>query len=46
MAFELETNEKQLRLIESGEINTGILNLYKIASILNVDPKDLLVSPI
>tara|TARA_R110002072_G_scaffold251518_2_gene410377 strand:+ start:67 stop:312 length:246 start_codon:yes stop_codon:yes gene_type:complete len=42
MAFELETNEKQLRLIEKGEINTGVLSLYKIAEILNVETKELL----
>lgn len=43
MAFELETDEKQLRLIEKGKINTGILNIYKIANILNVHPKELIV---
>ena len=42
LAFELNTNEKQLRLIEAGKINTGILSLYKIAAILDVKPKDLL----
>lgn len=42
MAFEMGTDEKQLRLIESGDINTGILSIYKIAQILNIPPKELL----
>jgi ribosome-binding protein aMBF1 (putative translation factor) len=36
LAFEINTDEKHIRLIEKGEINTGILNAYKIAQVLNV----------
>ncbi len=42
LAFEMGTHEKQLRLIEKGEINTGILTLYKIALVLDIEPKELL----
>ena len=42
LAFEIGTHEKQLRLIEKGEINTGILTLYKIASVFEIEPKELL----
>ena len=42
MAFEIGCNEKQLRLIEKGEINTGILSILKIAKVLEVSPKELL----
>jgi transcriptional regulator with XRE-family HTH domain len=36
LAFEIGTTEKHLRLIEKGEISTGLLNLYKIAKALNI----------
>jgi transcriptional regulator with XRE-family HTH domain len=42
MAFEIGCNEKQIRLIEGGEINTGILSIYKIAQVLEIEPKELL----
>ena len=42
LAFEIGCDEKHLRLIESGSINTGILSIYKIANVLDVQPKDLL----
>jgi transcriptional regulator with XRE-family HTH domain len=42
MAFEIGCNEKQLRLIEKGEINTGILSIYKIAKVLEIEPYELL----
>ncbi len=42
MAFEIGSDEKQLRLIENGSINTGIISVYKIATVLDVSPKDLL----
>ena len=35
-------HEKQLRLIEKGEINIGILSVYKIARILEIHSKELL----
>lgn len=42
VAFELGTSTKQFQRIEYGQINTGILNLIKIAKILDVDVKKLL----
>lgn len=42
MAFEIGCDEKQLRLIENGSINTGILSIYKIAIVLDIPPKDFL----
>jgi len=42
LAFEMETHEKQLRLIEKGEINTGILSIYKIAQALHISTSDVL----
>lgn len=41
LAFEIDTNEKHLRLIEKGEISTGLANLYKISKALNVSMKEL-----
>lgn len=41
LAFEINTTEKHIRLIEKGTINTGILNAYKIAQALNVKPSKL-----
>ncbi|RDK84638.1 helix-turn-helix domain-containing protein [Marinirhabdus gelatinilytica] len=42
LAYEIGTHEKQLRLIEKGEINTGILSIHKIATVLDLEPKALL----
>ena len=42
LAFEIGCDEKQVRLIENGSINTGILSIYKIAFVLDISPKDLL----
>ncbi len=42
LAYEIGTHEKQLRLIEKGEINTGILTIHKIAKILDILPQQLL----
>jgi len=42
LAYEIGTHEKQLRLIEKGEINTGILSIYKIAKALDISTKELL----
>lgn len=36
LAFEVGTDEKHIRLIEKGEINTGILLAHKIATALNI----------
>ncbi|SOD17699.1 transcriptional regulator, XRE family [Pedobacter xixiisoli] len=41
LAFEIETNEKHLRLIEKGEISTGLSNLYKISKALNISMQEL-----
>lgn len=42
LAYEIGSHEKQLRLIEKGEINTGILTAHRIAKILDVTPEELL----
>ncbi len=42
LAFEIDTTERQLSRIESGEINSGIMNYIKIARVLNVPFSDLL----
>lgn len=41
LAFEIDTNEKHLRLIEKGEISTGLSNLYKISRALNISMSEL-----
>lgn len=41
MAFEMGCNEKQLRLIEKGDINTGRLSVHKISKILEIETKEL-----
>jgi len=41
LAFELNTNEKYLRLVENGEISTGLGNLYKISQALDIRLSDL-----
>jgi transcriptional regulator with XRE-family HTH domain len=42
LAFEIKTSLRQIQRIEAGEVNTGLLSLYKIADVLNVDVKKLL----
>ncbi len=42
LAFEIDTNEKQLCRIEYGEINSGIMNYIKIARVLNIPFTELL----
>ncbi len=42
LAYEIGTHEKQLRLIEKGEINTGVLSIFKIAKALHISKKELL----
>lgn len=41
LAFEVGTTEKHLRLIEKGEISTGLSNLYKISKALNLTMSEL-----
>jgi transcriptional regulator with XRE-family HTH domain len=41
LAFEVNTTEKHLRLIEKGEISTGLSNLFKIAQALEIDLSEL-----
>ncbi|MBI1836391.1 MAG: helix-turn-helix transcriptional regulator [Flavobacteriia bacterium] len=42
LAFEINTNEKYLRLVERGELNVGILTLKKIAEVFNCEIDDFL----
>jgi transcriptional regulator with XRE-family HTH domain len=42
MAHELGTSTKQYQRIEYGEVNTRVLNIYKIADILNISPEKLI----
>jgi transcriptional regulator with XRE-family HTH domain len=43
MAFEIKTSTRQYQRIEYGEINTGIVSLHRIAEVLDVDVKDIVV---
>lgn len=43
VAFELGTCTKQYQRIEYGEINTGIVNFYKLCEIFDVEIKYILV---
>lgn len=42
IAYELKTSTKQFQRIEYGEINTGIINLFRISKILNVTIEKLI----
>ncbi len=42
IAFELNTSIKQFQRIEGGEINTGIISLFRIAASLNVPIEKIL----
>jgi hypothetical protein len=42
MAFEIKTSTRHYQLIEYGEINCGIVSLYKIAEILNEEIREIL----
>ena len=42
LAYEIKTSTKQLQRIEGGEINTGILTLYKIAEALDIKVEELI----
>ncbi len=39
LAFEADMNVTQLARIERGEINTGVLHIFKIAEVLEISPK-------
>lgn len=43
VAFELNTSTRHYQRIEYGEINTGIVSIYKLAEILNSKPEDFLI---
>ncbi len=43
LAFEINVNEKNLRLFEKGEVNFGVLTLYKLAEALNVEVGDFFI---
>lgn len=42
VAHELGTSTKQYQRIEYGQVNTRILNIFKIAIILNINPDKLI----
>ena len=42
MAFEIKTSTRHYQRIEYGEVNSGIINLYRIAEILDVDVRELI----
>jgi transcriptional regulator with XRE-family HTH domain len=42
LAYEIKTSLRQIQRIENGEVNTGIISLYKIAEALEVDIKKLI----
>lgn len=42
IAHELNTSTRQYQRIEYGQVNTRILNIYKIADILNISPEKLI----
>jgi transcriptional regulator with XRE-family HTH domain len=42
LAFEIKTSIRQIQRIESGDVNTGILSLHKIAEALEIDVKKLI----
>lgn len=42
VAFELKTSTKQFQRIENGEINTGIISIFKICKILNCSLEKIL----
>ena len=42
VAHELGTSTKQYQRIEYGQVNTRVLNIFKIATILNINPDKLI----
>ena len=43
VAFELGTSTKHYQKIEYGEINSGIINYYKLAEIFDVNIEELII---
>lgn len=42
LAFEIKTSPRQIQRIENGEVNTGIISLFKICEVLETPIKDLI----
>jgi len=42
LAFEIKTSTRQYQRIEYGEINSGIISLYRISEVLDIHLKDLI----
>jgi DNA-binding Xre family transcriptional regulator len=42
LAIQLNTDEKQIRRIESGEVNCTMLTFLKLCYVLQLEPKELL----
>lgn len=42
LAIQLNTDEKQIRRIESGEVNCTIITFLKLCYVLQIDPKEML----
>jgi DNA-binding Xre family transcriptional regulator len=42
LAIQLNTDEKQIRHIESGEVNCTMLTFLKLCYVLQLEPKELL----
>jgi len=40
LAFEIGTSEKYLRQLEKGDLNFGVIKLYQIAEVLDIDMKE------
>lgn len=45
LAFEMNTGEKYIRRLEKGEINITMVNLLKLATVLNVSVQELIAVP-
>lgn len=41
LAFEISTSESNIRRIEKGQINVGVITLNKIAEVFNISLSDL-----
>ena len=42
VAYEMGISETQYQRIEYGTVNTGVLNIYKLSEILDVQPGEIL----
>ena len=40
LAFEIGTSEKYLRQLEKGELNFGVIKLYQLSEVLDIDIKE------